>query len=155
MFSCEVVPASMPRKLRVAIRCAVVYYAQDVQAFSAGWHCTNVPVYPKPKMIILRWWSKEFSFSSGWFFPLCSCVRMLSLSSIFFPHMNHIVQAWPLRCWWLIWPIQNDAKILISDWNPSTWVLIWKYSESFPMNTNMTECRWFSKSIASLCFGPK
>ena len=38
-------------------------------------------------------------------------------------------------CWWLIWPIQNDAKKLI--------VL----SESYSMNTNMTGFGWFS----SLC----
>ena len=33
-----------------------------------------------------------------------------------------------LCCWWLIWPIQNDAKILKNDWNLGTWVLIWEYS---------------------------
>ena len=38
-------------------------------------------------------------------------------------------------CWWLIWPIQNDANNLI--------VL----SESYQMNTNMTGFGWFS----SLC----
>ena len=31
-------------------------------------------------------------------------------------------------CWWLIWPIQNQAKILKNDWNLGTWVLIWEYS---------------------------
>ena len=29
----------------------------------------------------------------------------------------------PLYCWWLIMPIQNNAKV----WNPGTWVLIWEY----------------------------
>ena len=30
--------------------------------------------------------------------------------------------------WWLIWPIQNDAKNLKYDWNHAKWVLIWEYS---------------------------
>ena len=30
----------------------------------------------------------------------------------------------PLCCWWLILPIQNDAKKLKNDRNPSIWVLI-------------------------------
>ena len=34
----------------------------------------------------------------------------------------------PLCCWWLIWPIQNDAKNLKNYWNPGKWVLIWEYS---------------------------
>ena len=33
-------------------------------------------------------------------------------------------------CWWLIWPIQNDAKKLKNDWNLGTWVLIWEYLAS-------------------------
>ena len=33
-----------------------------------------------------------------------------------------------LCCWWLIWPIQNDAKNLKDFWNPGKWVLIWEYS---------------------------
>ena len=39
-------------------------------------------------------------------------------------------------------PIQNDAKNLKNDWNSATWVLI----EIYPMNTNMTGFRCFSKS---------
>ena len=49
-------------------------------------------------------------------------------------------------CWWLIWPIQNDAK------NQKKWPKPWHMgthlralSESFPMNTNVTGFRWFSK----------
>ena len=34
----------------------------------------------------------------------------------------------PLSCWWLIWPAQNDAKILKNYRNPGKWVLIWEYS---------------------------
>ena len=34
----------------------------------------------------------------------------------------------PLRCWYLIWQIQNDAKILKYDWTPGKWVLIREYS---------------------------
>ena len=34
----------------------------------------------------------------------------------------------PLCCWWLSWPIQNNAKILKNHWNPGKWVLIWEYS---------------------------
>ena len=29
------------------------------------------------------------------------------------------------------------------------------FGESFPVNTNMTGFRWFSKIFVSLCFGPK
>ena len=34
----------------------------------------------------------------------------------------------PFAAWWLIWPIQNDAKNLKTDWNPGIWVLIWESS---------------------------
>ena len=34
----------------------------------------------------------------------------------------------PLCCWWLIWPIQNNAKKLKNYWNPRKWVLILEYS---------------------------
>ena len=62
----------------------------------------------------------------------------------------------PLCCWWLIWPIQNDAKKqLKNDWHPGTRVLIWEHSARIQMNTNMTGFRWFSKTFASLCFGWK
>ena len=38
------------------------------------------------------------------------------------------VLIYPLCCWWLIWPLQNDAKKnLKNNWNPGTWVLIWEY----------------------------
>ena len=43
MSSGEFIYASMPRKLGGNLRCAVVYYAWAVRAFSAGikcWHCT-------------------------------------------------------------------------------------------------------------------
>ena len=30
--------------------------------------------------------------------------------------------------WWLVWPIQNNAKYLKTDWNPGIWILIWEYS---------------------------
>ena len=45
--------------------------------------------------------------------PLTSIV---SLVVVF--HIN------PLCCWWLIWPIQNEAKKLKNNWNPGIWVLI-------------------------------
>ena len=34
----------------------------------------------------------------------------------------------PLCRWWLILPIQNDAKKLKNEWNPGNGVLIWEYS---------------------------
>ena len=34
----------------------------------------------------------------------------------------------PLCCWWLSWPIHNNAKILKNQWDPGIWVLIWEYS---------------------------
>ena len=37
--------------------------------------------------------------------------------------------SWPICCWWLIWPIQNDAKKqLKNNRNPGTRVLIWEYT---------------------------
>ena len=58
-------------------------------------------------------------------------------------------------CWLtLIWPIQNDVK------KPTKWLKTWYMGthlrvlrESYPMNTIMIGFRWFSKVIASLCFG--
>ena len=38
--------------------------------------------------------------------------------------MNPFGTFQPLRCWWLLWPIQNDAKILKNDQNLGIWVLI-------------------------------
>ena len=46
----------------------------------------------------------------------------------------------PLCCWWLIWPIQNDAKNLKNDMGTHRTVL----REIFPMNTNKAGLRWFS-----------
>ena len=48
--------------------------------------------------------------------------------SIIDPELKFARNAWPLCCWWLIWPIQNDAKKLKNDWTPGTLVLIWEYS---------------------------
>ena len=53
-----------------------------------------------------------------------------------------------LYCSWLIWPIQNEAKKLENDRNPGIWVLIMKVlNESYPINTNMTGFRCFSKTL--------
>ena len=37
------------------------------------------------------------------------------------------MKCWPLCCWWLIWPMQNDAKHLKNDKKTCTRVLIWEY----------------------------
>ena len=42
---------------------------------------------------------------------------------------------------------------LLKPWHMGTHFRV--LSESFPMNTNMTGFRWFSKIFVSLCFGPK
>ena len=42
-----------------------------------------------------------------------------------------------------------------NDWNPGIYVLIWDCWDRFPMNTNMTGIRWFSKMLVSLYFGRK
>ena len=44
------------------------------------------------------------------------------------PHLTVIFIFLTLMCWWLIWPIQNDAKKLKNYWNPGTLVPIWEYS---------------------------
>ena len=63
----------------------------------------------------------------------------------------------PLCCWWLIWPIQNNAKNLLKKllkyWHMGTHLKV--LSESYLMNTNMTGFRWFSKIFAYLYFGRK
>ena len=91
----------------------------------------------------------------------------------------------PFCCWLLIWPIQNDAKkntknhrnlgTLVLIWGCSVraiqWIPTWQGSDgflksllyysldkrslSYPMNTNMTGVRWFSKIFALLFFGQK
>ena len=50
---------------------------------------------------------------------------------------------------------QNDTKNLRYDkpWHMGTHLRV--LGESFPMNTNMTGFRWFSKILSSLCFGWK
>ena len=61
-----------------------------------------------------------------------------------------------ISCWWLIWPIQNDIKKtekLLKPWHMGTHLRV--LSQSYLMNNNMTGFRWFSKIVASLCFGPK
>ena len=45
-----------------------------------------------------------------------------------------------------MWPIEHEAKNLKNDCNPVIWVL----GESYPMNTNMTGFKWFSKRVLVL-----
>ena len=76
----------------------------------------------------------------------------------------------PLCCWWLIWPIQNDAKKLRNDWNPGKWVyssertqwelsneyqhdrvkIVFKDFASLYMEMNYLLCNFHK--ILSLCF---
>ena len=63
---------------------------------------------------------------------------------------------YPLCCWWLIWPVQNDAKNLrnwLKPWHMGTDLRV--LSESSSINTNMIGFRWFSKIFVSLCSGRK
>ena len=72
------------------------------------------------------------------------------------PNPKYHPSGHPLCCWWLIWPIQNYAKNLqkcLKPWHMGTPLRV--LSKSFPMNTNMTGFRWFSKFFASLCFVQK
>ena len=65
--------------------------------------------------------------------------------------VRNISHCW---CWWFIWPIQNDVKKklkMIETLAHGTHLRV--LSESFPMNTNMTGFRWFSKILTFLCFG--
>ena len=52
--------------------------------------------------------------------------------------------------------IQNDVKTLKNTPKPCQMGSHLKIlCESYPLNTNMTGFRWFSKIFASLCFGRK
>ena len=53
------------------------------------------------------------------------------------------------------WKHPLDTQFLKSGWiYRPWWVLFWEYSEkAYPMNTNMTGFRCFSKISVSLCFG--
>ena len=55
----------------------------------------------------------------------------------------------PYICfWWLIWPIQNDAKKLKNYWNSGKWVLIWEYSaRAFPWVPTWQSLDGFQKSL--------
>ena len=56
----------------------------------------------------------------------------------------------PLCCWWLIWSIQNNAKILENCWNPGRWVLIWEHSaRAFQWVPTQHSCDDFHKSLHS------
>ena len=63
--------------------------------------------------------------------PLTVFFKKKSLLFQIFPQVLSL--ATPSHCpslcwWWLIWSLQNDAKMLKNDWNPCTLVLIWEYS---------------------------
>ena len=70
------------------------------------------------------------------------------LLQVDFRYLNPFMPRSPLKlcCWWLICSIQNDAKHLKNDWNPSSrWVyahLIRLY-EGYPLSTNMTGLNGF------------
>ena len=58
----------------------------------------------------------------------------------------------PLCCWWFICSKQNGAQ------KPKIWLKPWHMGfhlrvliERYPMNTNRTRFRWFSKTFVSLC----
>ena len=96
--------------------------------------------------------------------PICqlflSILSAIIISEVpYWPYATSAVSAysnWPLCCWRLIWPTQNDAKKLgkcLKSWHMGTHLRV--LSESYPMNTNMIGFRWFSKIFASLCFGRK
>ena len=55
----------------------------------------------------------------------------------------------------VIFAITKWGKNAENDWNPGILVLIWVLSESYIINSNMTGFRWFTKILASLCFGRK
>ena len=61
-----------------------------------------------------------------------------------------------LMLWWLIWPIQNDAKNVekwLKPWHMGTQLRV--LCESFPVSTNMPGFEWFSKIFASFYFGQR
>ena len=61
------------------------------------------------------------------------------------------VKCWSLCCWWIFFPIQNDAKQL-KKW-PKPWHIVTHLivlSKVYPMNTNTTRFRWFSKLASAL-----
>ena len=49
-------------------------------------------------------------------------------------------------------PIQDDAKKKsLKPWHMGTPPIVFR--ESYPMNTNITGFKWFSKIVGFLCFG--
>ena len=62
----------------------------------------------------------------------------------------------PSCWWWLIWPIQNDAKEtekLLKPWHMGTYMRVLR--ESNPMNTNMAGFGWYSKILKILVLWTK
>ena len=53
----------------------------------------------------------------------------------------------PLCRWWLIWPIQNNAKIWKMTETLPKGTHLRVLGESYQMNTNMTVFRWISKIL--------
>ena len=61
-----------------------------------------------------------------------------------------LVSCYPLWCWMIILPIQNDAKMLENDWNPGIWVLIWEHSaRAFQWIPTWQGLNGFQKSLHS------
>ena len=92
------------------------------------------------------------AFSSTIFASTITLITSLATKVIFVTNCGEMcllvrsARHLPLGCWWLIWPIQNDAK------NPEKWQKPWQMgthlkvlSESYQMNTNMTWFRGFPK----------
>ena len=90
------------------------------------------------------------------------CLKNTILSSQHHSYVHHtkvvpcsLKPIKPLCCCWQIWPTQNDAKNLLKKilkpWHMGTHLRV--LSESYLISTNITGFRWFSKILASLCFG--
>ena len=64
-------------------------------------------------------------------------------TSRYFNNRGYFEKSQPLQCWWLIWPIRNDANIKerLKPWHIGTCVRV--LNKSYPMNTDMTGFRWF------------
>ena len=116
-----------------------------------------------------KWWRKTWKLGN---YPLC--YRWVTL-----PILNdarNLKNDWNLGIWVLIWKYSGWAvlwipawhgpddfqKRCLKTWTPEEWLKPWHMgthmkvlSVSYPMNTNMTGFRWFSKIFASLYLGRK
>ena len=119
----------------VAIGHTVVYYAGAVHAFSAiieCRHCNLCGILTTPAVLNQAEHIRYMSTSQLDLYAYLMLTRMLLEDNFFNTKMMQ-------KTWKMSETLANGTHLRL-------------LTESFPMNTNMTEFRWFPKFYASLCF---